>query len=268
VCTASWLRSPRDRTSSEPASPGPSGSPSRIDFFFNRDELLTREPALPPREGSSRGVRFLAPVDGRAGGTWLLVTERGLILALLNRNDGRSDGRRDPGAAASRGELPPALAAAADPAELLSRLDGRGLARYPPFTLAALWRDPAAALVASWDGDHLASAPLPGEVGLLCSSGLGDEAARRGREATWLRMRAAVPEPSWSAESHRAFHRSHDPEPHAFSVCMHRDDAATVSTAEVTATRAFVELTYRPGSACAPGEATRLRLATVRPAVR
>jgi hypothetical protein len=45
---------------------------------------------------------------------------------------------------------------------------------------------------------------------------------------------------------------------------MHREDAATVSTAEVVATEAGVELRYRPGSACAPGPETHLRLAAAR----
>jgi hypothetical protein len=246
VCTASWLR-PADR-------------PGGLEVFFNRDEELLREPSRPPVEAHAEGVRYLAPVDGRAGGTWLAATERGLVVALLNR----SGGRREPAARASRGELPARCVAAADPDDLRARLARTDLPSYPPFTLAALWRAPAQGIVVGWDGETLSAAPLPGPVGLLCSSGLGDEQARVAREATWRRMRAAAPA-GWSAERHREFHRSHDPEPHAFSVCMHREDAATVSTAEVVATAESVELVYRPGSACAPGPETRLRLEARRP---
>jgi hypothetical protein len=205
-------------------------------------------------------VRYLAPVDGRAGGTWLAATENGLALALLNR----SGGRRDPAASASRGSLPLRCVAAADPDDLMRRLATLDLASFLPFTMAALWREPAAGVLIAWDGEALASGPLAGAAGLLCSSGLGDERARLGRERTWSRMRSEVPPGAWSADHHRAFHRSHDPEPHAFSVCMHREDAATVSTAEVVATEAGVELRYRPGSACAPGPETHLRLAAAR----
>ena len=49
-------------------------------FAFNRDELLSRPPALPPHQ---RGV-FLAPIDPEGGGTWLATNVFGLTLAALN----------------------------------------------------------------------------------------------------------------------------------------------------------------------------------------
>ena len=53
-------------------------------LFFNCDELRTRGPALPPRMHEARGLRFLAPIDTDAGGSWLGVNELGLSIGLVN----------------------------------------------------------------------------------------------------------------------------------------------------------------------------------------
>ena len=59
-------------------------------LYFNRDELRTRQPALPPQRHQERGVRFLSPTDGDAGGTWIAVNEYGLSLGLLNDYSSRA----------------------------------------------------------------------------------------------------------------------------------------------------------------------------------
>src|SRR5258707_15575033 len=67
MCTATWIRT-RDG----------------YELFFNRDELATRKPALPPAAREREGVRFLAPEDGDAGGTWIGVNERAIAVGLAN----------------------------------------------------------------------------------------------------------------------------------------------------------------------------------------
>jgi len=238
VCTATWLR-----------------RPERLHLFFNRDEEHRREPASPPRVAREGEVAFVAPADGRSGGTWIVATERGLALALLNR----SEGRRPAGVARSRGELPPALAAAADPGDLDARLRRLDLRSYPPFTLLALWLEPADGSITRWDGERLATRPAATPTGILCSSGLGDEPAERARTAVW-RARRERRGDAWGPEDHRAFHRSHEPAPHAFSVCMHRDDAATVSMVEIELGGGRARLRYRPGAPCQGGEAVEATL--------
>lgn len=55
----------------------------------NRDEAYGR-PSAPPRwEGGAPAV--LAPVDERAGGTWMGANERGLWVGLTNRRSGEDD---------------------------------------------------------------------------------------------------------------------------------------------------------------------------------
>jgi hypothetical protein len=46
-------------------------------------------------------------------------------------------------------------------------------------------------------------------------------------------------------------HRSHQPDRDAFSVCMHREDAETVSYTEILATRRWAKMRYCARSPCA-----------------
>ena len=69
MCTVSWLY-----------------HPGGYQLFCNRDEKHHRLPALPPLSCVHRGMQYVAPVDGDAGGTWLAVNEAGLTLCLLNGN--------------------------------------------------------------------------------------------------------------------------------------------------------------------------------------
>jgi len=233
MCTASWLR--RD---------------GALHLFFNRDEEHGREPATPPAPAVTEGVRYLAPRDGRAGGTWIAATEQGLALALLNRSDGRRPAR-----AGSRGRLIPRLAAAAGPAELAAALLRQPLRDLAPFRLASLWLAPGRSAAATWDGERLSWERLPDDAGLLCSSAFGDDRAARERAALWTvlgRERAAT--------RHREFHRSHLPSASAWSVCMHREDAATVSYAEVELGETGALVRYLGASPCRGGTPVEARL--------
>src|SRR5882724_8716006 len=68
MCTVSWIH-----------------QDDGYDLLCNRDELHTRKPALPPRVHERSDVRFIAPIDGDLGGSWIGVNEFGLSLCLLNR---------------------------------------------------------------------------------------------------------------------------------------------------------------------------------------
>lgn len=209
MCTATWLS--RDRT---------------FHLFFNRDELRSRERARGPALHEAEGVSYLAPSDGRAGGSWIAVSELGLALALLNRSEGRVPER-----AGSRGRLIARMAPATGADDLAARLLREPLRDLAPFRLAAFWIDAPAGSLAIWDGERLRFDRLDRGAGILCSSGLGDAEAARARGDLWAELRAA--EAAWSPDRHREFHRSHVPEPSAWSVCMHREDAESVSYTEV-----------------------------------
>jgi uncharacterized protein with NRDE domain len=95
----------------------------------NRDEAYDR-PSAPPRwNGGPPAV--LAPLDERAGGTWMGANSRGLWIGLTNRRSGTNH----PGLR-SRGLLCRELLQAASAAEAVSHLEG--LAEpYNPFHVVA-----------------------------------------------------------------------------------------------------------------------------------
>jgi hypothetical protein len=216
---------------------------------MNRDERFSREPAAPPRA-------FGAAVYPHepSGGTWIAANRRGVALALLNRTDGerQASGRR------SRGEIIPATIAAEDAVaagELLGRLD---LAEIAPFRLIGFFPSEQAVREWTWDGRTLETAKLPWQARHWFSSGLGDREAREQRgavcQAAWKDPAAGSPE--WL----RDLHRSHLPERGAYSICVHRGEAGTLSYTEVQA-GPDVSMVYQPGSPCRPaGPAVEIRL--------
>jgi len=67
MCTVSWVHEDRG-----------------YQLFVNRDEKLTRAVATDPQLLCHDGVRFLAPIDGDFGGTWIATNEFGVSVCLLN----------------------------------------------------------------------------------------------------------------------------------------------------------------------------------------
>lgn len=236
MCTASWLT-----------------RAGALHLFFNRDELLTREPAAAPQIRVRDGTRWAAPVDGRAGGTWIAVSEAGLVLALLNRSEGWP-----PPTARSRGHLISELVSASGRIELAERLLGQPLAELSPFRLLTLRHGESYGLVGGWDGRRLELSEVAADLGLLCSSGLGDERATSARGAVWERHRARAKE--WTPEAQREFHRDHSPRRSAWSVCMHRREARSVSFTEIRIDSRQAALTYHDAPPCADAADRELRL--------
>lgn len=228
MCTATWL-----------------ADGEGLHFLFNRDERRTRPRGLPPRAGARDRVRYLAPIDAAAGGTWIAVNELGLLFALLNRTE---EGAAPATGTLSRGSIIPALVAASSLERAGAALAALDLGRLAPFRLAV--RDPGAGAMTcfGWDGARLDFEALDPSLGLLCSSSLGDARVTRARAPRWARLfengrRATL-------DDLRRFQRSHEPERSADSVCMHRDDAQTVSHVEILVDGASAVMRYVDGAPC------------------
>lgn len=238
MCTATWL-----------------AEPGGYQLFFNRDELRSRKPALPPAVRERRGMRYLAPEDGEAGGTWIAVNQAGVSVGLLN------------GAAAaplpdrewtSRGTLVSSLADAGGWQEVRRRLADLALADIRPFTLVVA--EPGAGLTvraADWDGLRLTVSEGEPEMP-LASSGYDHRQVQAVRRRLWTERQAG--NGPLTPETLLAFHRSHEPERGPFSPCMHRPEARSVSFTRVRVTPKEVTLWYTPGPPCvtAPGEPVSL----------
>lgn len=256
MCTVTWQR-PR---SAQGLSEGPGEGPD-YSVFFNRDERRTRAPALPPREQLHNGVRYVCPIDGEAGGTWLAASERGLTLALLNYYEAALTFQA--ARPISRGLLVLSLIDAADADAVTARLRTEALARYHPFILLAF--DAATTRSHRWDGTGLLVSDLTEDAMPLSTSGYDTERVLAYRRALLRRLRLSReepgPGPGFDAELLRAFHDAHDPAVASLSVCMTRPDAQTVSFSRVTVRPDRVELRYEPRDGGRPsGAATTVCL--------
>ncbi|MEM9227123.1 MAG: NRDE family protein [Verrucomicrobiota bacterium] len=217
------------------------------ELYFSRDELKSRLPGIAPSEEVLDGVRYLAPSDGNAGGTWLWVNAYGLSVCILNQYP---EGLPEPGPdMISRGLLVRSLACAQDAASITSRLRAMPLARYAPFQLIALEAG-GAGVVYTWHGRELrvqenAREQLP----FTSSSYLSDEIVQHRRD----KFAAVIAEKGdMSRDDLVDFHHAHDAGQGAHSVFMQRDDAETVSFSQVVVKGDQAMLTYAdkiPGQA-------------------
>lgn len=236
MCTVSWLR-----------------TADGYELFCNRDEKRTRRPALAPRVHRFGGVRFAAPVDADGGGSWVGVNERRLALCLLNGHE--PEGARR-GETISRGLLLWGLMDCRSPSHVDDRIRAVRLMNFRPFTLVAL--APAADVVAfRWTGRALSvgqgdDVPMPLASSSFDAAGV---AAFRRRQFERMRIEAG----GITADLLLAFHSSHEPSPGAYSACMHRDDAETVSFSRVNVTSGAVEFSYSPQPLCRGGVISSLR---------
>jgi hypothetical protein len=218
------------------------------ELLANRDEKLTRAPASGPRSLESGGVRYVAPLDGDFGGTWVGVNEFGVSFCLMN-GAAPARGRR------SRGLLVRELLNSASITEAAAGVGVSDLSPYAPFAMVLL--EPGAqTTVIEWDGRHVAvnnarSAPL------VSSSydQAGSERARRQEFATVLGASGGL-----HSEALHRFHESHAGEPSAYSPCMHRRDAETVSFSRVRVTGSGIDFYYTGAAPCrrARGETVKL----------
>lgn len=229
-------------------------------LLCNRDERHTRKPAAGPRNAERSGVSFIAPADGDYGGSWIGVNQFGLTLCLLNRY-GDSTLVTDR-SFTSRGLLLTDLLDGKSTKEVRERIIGADLEQFRPFTMAIMsLAEPAQ--VIDWTGQECLRRPEQDSRALLTSSSLTEPEIAEQRKAEFARMVVEAEKPETAGqdlELLRQFHRSHLPERGRRSVCMHRDDAATVSLSVVSVTRELIEFVYHPGSPCLAAAEERVTL--------
>lgn len=211
-------------------------------LLFNRDEQLSRGPAFPPEERSRGGVRFICPLDPDGGGTWLGVNEYGLTVGILNYYSAEVSPEDHAGGRVSRGLLVLSLMDAPDLDEVARRLEGKQKEYYSPFLLFGAevggrriaWR---------WDGREFRQDRDPALP--LSTSGYEPEDVVRFRRELLERFRGD--DGGVTVDTLRAYHSFHDPERPGYSVSMRREEAQTVSFAEITVDREEVSFSYTDG---------------------
>jgi hypothetical protein len=212
---------------------------------MNRDEKLTRRLAIPPKRSDFPSATALLPRED-SGGTWVACNSHGNLLALLNWND------VEPRVAGenlrSRGVLIPELIAGDDLTDTHARFARLDLDGVSPFRLIGAF--PGESLIAewSWDGLQRREFELAWRKRHWFSSGVSDALAQqeRGRVCEKAEGYGSLEPACWV----RNLHQSHDPLPGPFSICVHREDAATVSYTEVRCNGEGISMSYRSGSPC------------------
>lgn len=222
MCTVSWLH-----------------DENGYQLFCNRDEKLTRKRALAPRLAVRDGVRFVAPVDGDFGGTWLATNEFGVTVGLLNGANLTGSGGGYPREARSRGLFLLDLISSPSVAVVCDRVRDADLASFAPFTLAVIEPGQPTAVI-EWNGSLKTVGFQDEPCYMLTSSSLNSEEVRKKRQEEFGRL----------ATSLLLFHQSHSPARSAYSVCMHRSDAETVSFSRVRVSHAGIDFFYTPAAPC------------------
>jgi len=174
---------------------------------------------------------------------WIAASDTGIAFALLNRYTGAPAYPKQ----RSRGEIIPVVAAASSASEVRTRMQREPLAGVHPFRLFGFFPLESTVLLAAWDGRQMDYSNLAWEQQHWFSSGLSDSVAAERRGA----IAARQPQPL-TLTAVRALHRSHDPEPGPFSVCVHRELVQTLSYTEVDVSAGNIVVRYRPGSPCEP----------------
>ncbi|MBD5769442.1 NRDE family protein [Marinomonas colpomeniae] len=212
-------------------------------IFFNRDEQKTRAKALPPRVQHMDGMKILMPIDPVGQGSWISTNELGVTLCLLNNYQGSMPSN----VLFSRGLLLKSLSKEESIKGVCEAFERLTLSQFAPFVLLAFdlsvcrKGDPVVAL--TWDGikSFIKAAEAP-----LFSSGVDLLQVSDYRKAAFEQIVGENRTP----DSLLAFHQHHHPTHPHMSVCMHRDDAETVSFTQVIVTEEQQEMRYIDGLSC------------------
>lgn len=235
MCTITWLMEADSYT-----------------IFFNRDELKTRSRALPPAIKKQNDVRHIAPVDLDGGGTWIGVNEFGVVCGLLNSYNYACPIPQRPAPEGtttnykSRGLLLISLLDSLSQTVALQKLNASNLIDFRPFFLA-LFAPNRPAVLCIWDGVSLRiqhdKVALP-----ISSSSFDTENVIRQRQQEFVQLQANNQRLGEALLT--TYHSSHSARGGAYSVCMHRADAATTSFSRIRVTPEQVEFHYQPGAPC------------------
>jgi hypothetical protein len=223
-------------------------------LLSNRDERRSRQPALGPRIHETNGVKYVAPIDGDYGGSWIGVNEHGMSLCLLNRfGDAQIDESRE---YISRGLLLIELLDCLGIDQLTDRVKAFNLSRFRPFNLLAI--PPGAnSVLMEWNGQEYSVNLNAEHLMPLSSTSLIEPniAVERRRQFEALAIAR-----NFDGAALDLYHRSHLPTRGAYSVCMHREGASTVSLSKILVTTDEVLFKYESGPPCESRDLVSVRL--------
>jgi hypothetical protein len=211
---------------------------------MNRDEQLTRVKALPPTRQQINSRTALFPSEP-GGGTWIGVNDTGVTFALINWYPVQA---RVSANAVSRGQLVRSALAANEVDSVDQILRGFPLERTNPFRLIGVFHDANQVIEWQWNLLSMHRVAHNWRTNVWISSGFDEAGAQESRRLVFARL--IEQELVLDSRSLRTFHASHSPACGPYSVCMHRDDAATVSYSEIAVSRWSARMRYSTGPLC------------------
>lgn len=209
---------------------------------MNRDEKLSRIAGLPPKRQFIDGHTVLSPSEP-AGGTWVSANDAGVSFALVNWYAVTARVID-----VSRGEVVKAMSACTSTDAAESSLAQLPLHRMNPFRLVGVFPGSEEIVEWRWDLETLTRRNHRWKAQQWISSGYDEAMAQELRSKAFRAAR-------WQAESGtvdwlRRLHCSHSPHRGAFSMCVHRSDAGTVSYTEISVSNRAVDMNYHPAAPC------------------
>jgi len=212
------------------------------ELFFNRDERLSRQRAMLPTVQQSEEVNYISPTDADAGGTWIATNQYGVTVCLLNHYQFEQiETYKD---WTSRGEIVRLFAPIVDLVSAKRSFDQLQLNDYRAFRMFIIDRH-GSNLLCVWDGH---SARVEKNVTTPKSSSSVDaKHVKKARKQLFVDLNLVN---STDVQDYLNYHSSHLPSRSQESVCMHRDDAKTVSFSHISVDEHQVSFVYADGSPC------------------
>jgi len=215
---------------------------------MNRDEQRTRVAGQPPEIITAGGRQFIRPSEP-GGGTWIALNDLGGTFALINWYSITARVKAHP---ISRGAVVNAVCANLSSDAAMETLQTLPLEQINPFRLIGIFPSAQTVLEWRWNLDSLTSESYPWETRQWCSSGLDEPGAQQSRGEVFAE--ALTQSSAGTSAWLRRLHCSHRPERGAYSICMHRTDATTVSYTEISVTNTTAHMRYHPAAPCEPAE--------------
>ena len=212
------------------------------ELFFNRDEQLSRRTAELPSIQHKGGIEYISPTDSDAGGTWIAVNQYGITVCLLNHYQFEQIETYKEWI--SRGEIVRSFALTENLAAAESSFDELDLNDYHAFRMFIIDRNGHNRLFV-WD---VHSARIEFNVTTPKSSSSVDSKNVKAKRKKLFRDLKLME--SKNTQQFIDYHSSHLPCQSKDSVCMHRDDAKTVSLSHVSVDEHGVHFAYADGSPC------------------
>ena len=225
------------------------------ELFFNRDERISRRRAELPSVQKTDSVTYISPTDADAGGSWIAANHFGVTVCLLNHYQYEQIATYKRWV--SRGEIVRQLAATPDLTSAERQFNTLAFDDFRAFRMFVIDRTGGNRLCV-WDGH---TPRIERNVATPKSSSSVDamhvKTVRRK-----LFFEQGLPQSRQSSQFVR-YHASHLPMKSKESVCMHREDASTVSLSHVDVNASRVKFSYADGAPCTAKLGDPLRIPVI-----